>query len=95
MLKDIVEVRHVADHRIFLRFEDGTEGEIDLAGIVRFDGVFGPLRDPAKCAEVILNRELGTICWPGGADLDPDVLYAELSGEDIPDLSGDPALQNG
>lgn len=24
------------------------------------------------------DEELGTIAWPGGADLDPDVIYAAL-----------------
>jgi hypothetical protein len=50
---------------------------------VRLDGVFAPLLDPAKFAEVRLNPDLGTVCWPNGADLDPDVLYAWVSGRPI------------
>ena len=72
---------------LYVRFEDGVAGEVDVAALVVFDGVFAPLMDERRFAEVEVNRELGTICWPGGADLDPDVLYAHVSGEPIPDLA--------
>ena len=84
MLKDIVEVWPLDDYRLGLRFEDGAEGVVDVAQIVRFEGVFAPLRDRAKFLEVRVNREVGTIAWPNGADLDPDVLYALITGEPIP-----------
>jgi len=84
MLKDIVEVKPLGGHRLYLRFEDGVAGQVDFAQRLRFDGVFAPLRDPAVFAQVRIHTELGTIVWPNGADLDPDVLYAELSGIPIP-----------
>ena len=84
MLKDIVDVRLLDDYQLWLRFEDGVEGVVDVAQMVRFEGVFAPLRDRAKFQEVHVNQEIGTICWPGGADLDPDVLYAHITGETIP-----------
>jgi hypothetical protein len=87
MLKDIVEVRSLGGHRLYLRFEDGVAGEIDVADLVTFDGVFAPLLDERCFAEVQVDRELGTIRWSGGADLDPDVLYARVRGEPAPDLT--------
>jgi hypothetical protein len=42
-LKDIVEVRPVGGHRLFVRFEDGVAGELDFVGRLRFEGVFAPL----------------------------------------------------
>jgi hypothetical protein len=78
---DIIDVRPVGEHRLFLRFEDGVAGEIDLYPALRFDGVFEPLRDAAFFAEVSLNGELGTIVWPNGADLCPDVLHERLTGQ--------------
>ena len=80
MLKDIVEVRPLGGYRLYLRFEDGVAGELDFASRLRFEGVFAPLRDPTVFAQVRIHPELGTVVWPNGADLDPDVLYAELSG---------------
>jgi hypothetical protein len=84
MLKDIVEVRPIEGYRLYLRFEDGVAGEVDLEKILRFDGVFAPLRDRKKFLQVQVNRDVGTICWPNGADLDPDVLYAAVTGQPTP-----------
>jgi hypothetical protein len=80
MLKDIVAVKPLGEYRLYLRFEDGTEGIVDLAARLAFRGVFEPLRDPACFALVRVDNELGTIAWPNGADLDPDVLYSQLTG---------------
>jgi hypothetical protein len=84
MLKDIVEVRPFDGYRLFLRFEDGAEGEVDIAKMVRFEGVFAPLNDRTEFLKVCANCDTGTICWPNGADLDPDVLYSCITGEPIP-----------
>jgi hypothetical protein len=51
--------------------------------MIRFTGVFAALRDPEEVARLRVDAEAGTIVWPGGADLDPDVLYAAVSGEPI------------
>ena len=79
MLKDIVEVKPLDGYRLYLRFEDGVEGEIDLGEFISFDGVFKPLKNPTHFAQVKVNKDFGSICWPSGADLDPDALYARLS----------------
>lgn len=81
MLVDVVEARPLGGYRVHLRFEDGVEADLDLGEMIRFEGVFAPLRDPARFAELRVHPELGTICWPGSADLDPDVLYARATGK--------------
>ena len=83
MMVDVVEVRPLGGYRLFLRFEDGVEGEVDVSRLISFDGVFGSLRDPARFAEVHLLRDLGTVGWPNGADLDPDVLYAKVTEKPV------------
>lgn len=83
MLKDIVEVKALAGHRVYLKFEDGIEGELDLSEMITFDGVFEPLKEPQQFKRVYVHPELGTICWPCGADIDPDVLYSRLSGKPL------------
>ena len=87
MLKDIIAATALADYRLHLRFEDGVEGLVDLAPHLSFRGVFEPLKDPAYFARVRVDAELGTVVWPNGADLDPDVLYARLTGTSV--LSSD------
>lgn len=84
MLTDIVEVRPLGGYRLFLRFDDGASGEIDLESVVRFEGVFALLRDPEMFAQVRVNAELGTIVWPNGADLCADVLHSRVTGRALP-----------
>jgi hypothetical protein len=84
MLKDIVEATVLEGHHVRLRFEDGVVGELDLATILRFEGVFAPLKDLNRFRELSVHPDLGTIFWPNGADLDPAVLYARVTGMPIP-----------
>ena len=83
MMVDVTEVRPLGGYRVFIKFEDGVQGEVNVAEMIKFEGVFAPLRDPARFAEVRVHPELGTLCWPDGADLDPDVLYSKISGKPI------------
>jgi hypothetical protein len=84
MLQDVLEATPMAGYRLKLRFEDGIEGVVDVAKCVSFTGVFAPLRDTAEFAAVRVDPELGAVCWPCGADLDPDVLYALVTGAPMP-----------
>lgn len=83
MLKDIVEVSVRSSHKLWLRFEDGVNGEVDITAATGFAGVFAPLREESAFADVAVNKELGTVQWPNGADLDPAILYAMLSGVQV------------
>lgn len=83
MLKDITKVKPKKDFFVYLEFEDGVSGEIDIRSLVEFTGVFQPLEDEAFFSKVAVNPEWGTIFWPNGADLDPDVLYSKITGEVI------------
>jgi hypothetical protein len=59
-----------------LGFTDGSIGRVDLRPLLR-GPIFEPLlRDAAVFRSVRVDPELGTIVWPNGADLDPDVLHA-------------------
>lgn len=75
MLVDIVEVSYVSEYKLFIRFEDGKSGIVDIAKITPFDGVFSRLADKRYFSQVTLNKELGTIHWDNGADFAPEVLY--------------------
>lgn len=58
-----------------LGFDDGAVREIDLEGEL-WGPVFEPLRrDRQLFRQVRVDEELGTIVWPNGADMDPDVLH--------------------
>jgi Protein of unknown function (DUF2442) len=65
-------------HGVFrLTFADGLEGEVDV--LERMHGpVFERARTSEGFAEVSVDSEIGTVVWPGGADLAPDTLYERV-----------------
>jgi hypothetical protein len=84
MLKDVIAVKPIKDYQLHLTFEDGKEGIVDLTEIIEFSGIFEPLQDPVYFATVRVDPDLGTICWENGADLDPVVLYAKITNQQLP-----------
>lgn len=60
-----------------VHFTDGSSREVNLAPYLR-GPIFEPIRnDPALFGS--MQVEEGTIAWPNGADIDPDVLYYGLT----------------
>jgi hypothetical protein len=88
MLHDVIDARPLGGYWLALTFEDGVRGEIDIATLVPFEGVFAPLQSEAEFARVFVNRELGSVSWPCSADLDTQVLYARIkprrAGKQVP-----------
>jgi len=76
MYYTVTDARHVKDYTIWLRFADGTEGDVDLA-----DELWGPVFEPLKNPEFFSQFEVaeyGTLAWPNGADLAPEFLYSRV-----------------
>ncbi|HET8773972.1 MAG TPA: DUF2442 domain-containing protein [Thermoanaerobaculia bacterium] len=76
MYYNVTAAKYVHDYVVWVKFEDGTEGEIDLAGEL-WGPVFEPLKDLQRFREVTL-AEYGTIAWPNGADIAPEFLYEQV-----------------
>ena len=77
MVAHIDEARYAGGYRIWLRFEDGAEGEVDLSQ--ELDGpVFEPLRRLANFRSFQLHPELKTLVWPNGADFAPEFLHEKV-----------------
>lgn len=77
----ITKVKPLENFKIWLKFSDGTEGIVDLSDLAG-KGVFSVWEDPKIFRSVFIDPETRTIAWPGGIDLCPDSLYAEVSGAD-------------
>ena len=73
MLPQVVEARYVGGHTLWLRFNDGAEGEVDLANELN-GPIFEPLRDPDFFRQLCVHPELRTVVWPNGADFAPEFL---------------------
>lgn len=60
--------------RIALTLADGATRVVDVSGLLRGPAFERIAVDDAAFAELYVDDELGTICWPGGIDLAPEVL---------------------
>jgi hypothetical protein len=78
----VVFVEPLAGHLLRLGFDDGCEGEVDVAAVIgSFRGVFAPLNRQSYFRRVRVDSGLGTVCWPNGADIAPETLRDAL--EDV------------
>ena len=85
MFPRIKKVRHIADYRLELLFDDGLHGELDFRDrIIGRGGVFKSLENINFFKQVQVDPEAGTLIWPNEVDLCPDVLYSAVSGQPIP-----------
>jgi hypothetical protein len=90
MLPKLKNAKYLGDYRIWLKFTDGVEGEVDLESEL-WGEMFQPLKDKARFAELLLDKELETIVWPNGADFAPEFLYQKL----CPDYALKPIPKSG
>jgi hypothetical protein len=77
MIPRVTEARYVSGRRIWLRCSDGATGEVDLSAEIHGE-IFEPLRDVEYFRKFEVNRELGTVVWPNGADFAPEFLRASV-----------------
>ncbi|MHB9118251.1 MAG: DUF2442 domain-containing protein [Burkholderiales bacterium] len=83
-LIDIKEVRPLDNRQLELTFADGLRATLNMDRVLKsYTGVFAPLLEPDYFRQVKVDLELGTIVWPNGADVCPDVLYSFASGKPI------------
>jgi hypothetical protein len=86
---DVEEVTALNGFRLRVRFYDGLEGTVDMNLLLHSPraGVFAELADPARFAQAYV--EYGAVNWPGGLDLAPDAMYAEIKEAGIWILDSD------
>lgn len=79
-----VEVKALPNFRIWLRYDDGVTGDVDLSDLAG-RGVFAAWRDSAVFNAVRL-ASTGAIEWAPDLDLCPDAMYLRLTGKSPAEL---------
>jgi hypothetical protein len=74
-----VAVKALSGFRLWLRYADGVEGEVDLTHLAG-RGVFEAWKDH-RVFETVRIGEGGAIQWGNDVDLCPDALYLRLTGK--------------
>ena len=73
-----VEVEARGQYRLWLRFSDGVEGEVDVSDLAG-QGVFAAWQETAFFDSVRID-ETRAVSWGDAIDLCPDALYLRLTG---------------
>ena len=78
MILHVVRAQYVADYRVRLWFNDGTDGEVDLRE--KLDGpIFEPLQDQNFFKRFQLVGH--TLAWENGADFAPEYLHSLVEAQ--------------
>ena len=65
------------NHRLYIQFDNGISGEIDLSDEL-WGEMFEPLRDRSLFMTARQDPVMRTVVWGNGADLAPEFLYTLL-----------------
>ena len=77
MILHVKEAKYLRDYVIWIKFNDGIEGEVDLERELTGE-VFGVLKDKKLFRSFRINSVLETIVWENGADLAPEFLHDNI-----------------
>lgn len=77
MIIHVKEAKYLHDYVIWLKFNDGTKGEVDLKDEL-YGEVFEPLKEIERFKSFKVDPELETIVWNNGADMAPEFLHNKL-----------------
>jgi hypothetical protein len=74
-LARVTAVEHLGGRALRVTFSDGLVRELDFAGSL--PGVLSLIDDDNVFATAAVDNVAGTVSWPVGIDLDPDVLHGD------------------
>ncbi len=76
MFMHVTQARYCGDYKVWVAFNDGAEGEIDLSSEL-YGELFEPLKDKEFFRSFTLEGH--TLSWSNGADFAPEFLREQLS----------------
>ena len=75
--RHVIEARYLGDYKVWLEFNDGRKGVVDLSDELYGDDM-SLLRNRDRFAEFYLDYGLASIAWLDGQDFAPEFLYEKL-----------------
>ena len=76
MFMHVTDAKYTHDYKVWLAFNDGAQGEVDLSSELHGE-VFEPLKDKAFFQSFVLEGH--TLSWRNGADFAPEFLRGLLA----------------
>lgn len=82
MMHTITECRAESNYTLWIRFDDGLEGSVNLGDLVRTDS-YRAISDEQTFSRVAIDPVSNAVTWAGGIKLDPEVLYRDLASKTL------------
>lgn len=76
MFLHITEAKYIDSYKLWLKFNDGTEGQIDLSSEL-YGEIFEPLKDISYFKQFSIQGN--TVAWENGADFAPEFLREHIA----------------
>jgi len=76
-IHEVIKAKLIKDYIVEFMFDNKKKGRVNLKKYLG-QGVFKDLLDKRKFKKFQVDPELGTICWPNGADIAPETLYMNV-----------------
>ena len=75
----VTDAKALPDYRLWVRFSDNTEGEVDLKDFIAADArpIVAALGNQSAFSAI--RVEMDTVVWANGFDLAPEFLYARAN----------------
>jgi hypothetical protein len=81
----IISFKVLDNYQVWLRFDDGVEGEAEFSGLVG-KGVFAPWTDYGFFRQAGIGEHGRTLTWPGELDFCADALWLQVTGKQPEDI---------
>lgn len=78
---EVVGVAVIRPHVMRLLFDDGLVRDVQYIPGESHGPMLDPLDDREYFAQVRVDQEAGTVVWPNGLDLAPEVLHGDFEAE--------------
>ncbi len=76
MFVHVTQAKYIDAYKVWLSFNDGAEGEIDLSSEL-YGEIFEPLKDKIFFKSFTLEGH--TLSWSNGADFAPEFLREQIA----------------
>lgn len=77
IIPDVIDVEYLGDKRLYIEFNDGAYGEVDLSEYINAIPALHDLKDEKQFARFYLSN--GTIGWRENRDISPRWLHSHLT----------------
>ena len=75
MILHVIEAKYLYDYKIWISFNNGNEGVVDLENELTGE-VFEPLVNKEEFRKISVHPIMETVVWDNGADLAPEFLLS-------------------